>query len=113
MAEDLRYNLQHLGDVIFDKVACASEKVKGSTRGISLTYKIGELQKEKEKLIKWIGRRVVVIRNAGKPETEFSTDKKLTAFFNRLDEIQKQIDDSLKERKGRLYPDQEKKSSKK
>lgn len=103
MGEGLRYNLKNLGEVIFDKIDAASQKVKGSTRGIGLTYKIGELQKEKEKLINRIGKRVVGIRK-GKAYFDLSIDKKLNALFIRLDEIQEQIDDSIKERKERLYP---------
>ncbi len=103
MGEGLRYNLKNLGEVFFDKVESVSQKMKGSTRGIGLTYKIGELQKEKEKFINRIGRRVVGVRK-GKPDFDISSDKKLNALFSRLDEIQEQIDDFIKERKERLYP---------
>jgi len=101
MREELRYNLQNMGDVLFDKVSSVSDKMKGSPRGISLTYKIGDLKKEKDKLINRIGKRVAGIRK-GNPE--FGSDKKLNLFFSRLDDIQQQIDDAIAERKRRLYP---------
>jgi hypothetical protein len=105
MGESLRYNLEHMGDVLFDKISHACGKVKGSTRGIKLTYKIGELQQEKAKLTKRIGKRVVIVRD-GKPEFDLSTDKRLVLLFKKLDDVQKQIDDCLLERKKRLYPDE-------
>lgn len=104
MGENLRYNLQHMGDNLFDKITSASERMKGSTRGISLTYKIGELKKEKEKLVNRIGKRVVGVRKAGKPDADFATDTRLNNLFKRHDDIQKVIDDCIAERKGRLYP---------
>ncbi|MBF0210823.1 MAG: hypothetical protein HQK68_08075 [Desulfamplus sp.] len=103
MGDDLRYSLRNLGDVLFDKISAASQKMKGSTHGISLTYTIGELQKEKEKLIKRVGKRVVGIRKS-KADSDFSNDEKLNMFFSKLDNIQQQIDEAIAERKGRLYP---------
>jgi len=104
MGEELRYNLEHMGDIFFNKISSVGTMVKGSTRGITLTYKICELKKEKEKLISRIGKRVVGVRT-NKPAFDLTTDKKLNMLFSRLDEIQKQIDDGISERKERLYPD--------
>ncbi len=103
MGDQLRYNMEHAGDILFDKFSSAWDSVKGSTRGISLTCKIDELKKEKRKLVNRIGQRVVGVRS-GKPDFDFTSDEKLNFFFNKLDGIQKQIDDSIAERKARLYP---------
>ncbi|MEA1969322.1 MAG: hypothetical protein U9N77_14035 [Thermodesulfobacteriota bacterium] len=123
MGEALRYNLEHMGDILFDKVSAVSDKiknstcgvsltdkisavsgkVKSSTGGISLTYKISGLIKEKEKLINRIGKRVVGVRS-NKPDFDLTSDKRLNTLFSNLDKIQNQIDDNLYERKKKLYP---------
>ena len=123
MGEALRYNLAHLGDILFDKISAASDTVKNSasgvsltdkisavsgkvkslTCGISLTYKISELIKEKEKLTNRIGKRVVGVRS-NKPDFDLTSDKRLNTLFSNLDKIQNQIDDNLYERKKKLYP---------
>jgi len=123
MEESLRYKLEHMGDILFDKISAVSDKVKNSTSaismtdkisavskrtkssfsGISLTYKISELIKEKEKLTNRIGKRVVGVRS-NKPDFDLTSDKKLNVLFSNLDKIQNQIDDNLYERKKKLYP---------
>ncbi len=103
MEKDFGYNMRHIGDNFVDKVEYLGCFIKRPIRGIVLTYNIDELKKEKDKIIKRMGTRLVAIRNKGSEQNIFNDDimKKL---FDSFDTIQNKIDDSIKERKERLYP---------
>ncbi|MBW1675557.1 MAG: hypothetical protein JRF30_03300 [Deltaproteobacteria bacterium] len=103
MEKNLRYKMQHIGDIFLSKLENVWGSVKGSARGIVLTYDIQELQKEKDKLVKRIGKRVVVIRKKA-PGVDVLNDAMLTKLFYRLDRIEDKIEVSMKERKERLHP---------
>jgi len=103
MENDFRYKMQHMGDIFLGKLEMVCGAIKGSTRGIVLTYNIDELQKEKEKLVKRIGKRLVVIKKKD-PELDVLNDTTMTKLFYRLDRIEDKIEACMKERKQRLHP---------
>ncbi|CAN2041307.1 Mad10 [Candidatus Magnetomoraceae bacterium gMMP-15] len=102
--KSFRYKMEHLGDLFVEKLACFSTEIQKSTKGVVLTYNIGELHKEKEKLMKWIGRRVIILRKKGETQNIFN-DEILRKLFYKLDRVQDNIEESMKKRKKRLYPD--------
>jgi len=103
MEKDFRYNMRHIGDNFVDKVEYLGRFIKSPIRGIVLTYNIDELKKEKDKIIKKIGTRLVAIRKKGLEQNVFNDDI-IKKNFVSFDTIQDKIDDSIKERKERLYP---------
>ena len=113
MEEDLRYKMQHLGDVFagniknlgsyFKDVKNLESYVKGFPGGIVLTHNIDKLKSEKDKILKWIGRRLAAIRHKGIEQDVFS-DEEMVKLFQRLDVIQEKIDASINERKERQHP---------
>ena len=114
MEEDLRYKMQHIGDIFTSNIknfgdifACNIKNlgsyVKVFPRGIVLTYNIDELKSEKDKILKWIGRRLAAMRNKGIEQDVFS-DEEMIKLFQRLDVIQEKIDAGINERKERQRP---------
>ena len=103
MERDLRYKMRHIGDAFVDKVENLGLSIKGSVRGIVLTYNIDELIEEKEKIVNSIGNRMVALRNKESGQ-DLIHDDVLTKLFHRLDKIQDNIRASFDERKKRLYP---------
>ncbi len=103
MEKDFRYKMRHIGDAFADQVGNLGHAIKGSVRGIELTYNIDGLKTEKEKVVNSIGKRVVALKNI-EPGKDLISDDGLISLFNRLDKIQAQIDAYTKERKERLYP---------
>ena len=103
MEEDLRYKMQHIGDIFIDKVQNFGSYAKGSVRGIALTYNIDEYKKDKDKIVKRIGERLAAIRKKDSDRDVFN-DKIMVKLFYRLDTIQDKIDAGIKERNEKLYP---------
>jgi hypothetical protein len=103
MERDFRYRMRHIGDAFVDKVENVGLCIKGSVRGIVLTYNIDELKKEKEKIVNRIGKRVVALRSKESGQ-DLMRDDVMRGLFQSLDEIQDEIDASFKERDKRLYP---------
>ncbi|MBW2062391.1 MAG: hypothetical protein JRI95_12655 [Deltaproteobacteria bacterium] len=103
MEKDFRYEMRYIGDAFADQVENLCLYVKDFVRGITLTYSINELKKEKEKVISRIGERVVAIRN-NEPGQNLISDDTLARLFQKFDIIQGNINASIKERKTRLYP---------
>ena len=103
MEEDFRYKIRHTGDAFAYQIENLCHAIKGSVRGITLTYNIDGLKAEKEKIIYRIGKRMVALRNKERGQNLIYDDG-LTKLFNRSDKIQAQIDASIREREKRLYP---------
>jgi len=107
MEDSFRTKLQSVGDIFFGKIDTAYSKVKQNfseaTRGISITYNIQELQKEKDMLEKRIGRRLAIMRRKNPSFVEnIASDAVMKKYFYRLDMLSDNIETYLNERKGRL-----------
>ena len=103
MGEGLRYNMQHMGDFIADHLERAFDYAKSSTKGISLTYDINDLEKKKRKLLRNIGERVAKVRRSS-PELAVFNDEKMMALFSKLDDLEERVADQTRERATRLDP---------
>ena len=103
MGEGLRYNIQHIGDIFVDNLGSALDCVKSSTRGISQTYDIHELEKSKRKIFSKIGERVAKVRNTS-PELGVFNDEKMMELFSKLDDLEERIAGEKRERATRLDP---------
>jgi len=103
MEKDFRYKMRHIGDAFAEQVENLGHTVKGSARGIVLTYNIDGLKKEKEKIIVETGKRMAAIRKDD-PAFNISEDKIMTTLLLKLDQIEERIEAFKKEREERLYP---------
>jgi len=101
MGQELRYNIQHIGDIFVDNLEKAFDYVKSSTRGITLTYDIHDLEKKKSKVLSEIGERMAEIRKTS-PELDVFNDEKVLELFSKLEVVEESIEAHTKERKGRL-----------
>jgi len=110
MEDSFRSKLQSVGDIFYQKVDSACSKVKQNfseaTRGISITYNIQELQKEKDALEKRIGRRLCILRRQNPSLTQnIADDSVMKKYFYRLDILSDHIEKNINERKSRLKED--------
>jgi len=103
MGEGIRYNIQHMGDFFVDHLEMAFDYAKSSTKGISLTYDIHDIEKKKRKLLRKIGERVAKVRSAS-PELAVFDDEKMMELFSKLDDIEERIAARTRERSARLDP---------
>ena len=101
MEKDLRYMLQHFGDIFVSKVDELYSCLISSTRGFSLTYGIRSLKEEKDAIIKTIGACLVNIRKKN-PEADVFKNEAMIKLFYKLDQIEDKIEEYTKERSGRL-----------
>jgi hypothetical protein len=107
MYNDYREKIKSIGDIVFQKVdkVCTDVKdnISKSTKGITLTYNIQQLQNEKDMLEKIIGRRVCILRRNNPDSSEnIFTDSLLRKYFYKMDVLCDNIETSLNERKKRL-----------
>jgi len=103
MGKDFKYKMRHIGDAVSDQIENLGHAAKGSVRGIVLTYNIDGLEKEKQKIVFGIGKRMTAGRKED-PMFNVAKDETLTALLSELDRIEKGIETFKKERKERLYP---------
>ena len=52
MSEDVRYKMQHLGDIFVDTLSCVVDSAKKHAKGVVLTYDIRDSQKEETSVFK-------------------------------------------------------------
>ena len=65
MSEDLRYKMQHLGDIFVDALSCVVDSAKKCAKSIVLTYDIRDLKKKRRQCLSQIGRRIVQVKKVG------------------------------------------------
>lgn len=103
MGKGLRYNIQHVGDHFVGLLERGFGAVQCSTRGISLTYDIHDLENRRRKVCRLIGERMAEIRSVS-PENELYGDERLREILSKLDNIDEKIEESKREREERLNP---------
>ena len=101
MGEGFRYKIQHMGDIFVDGLEGALGWTMSSTKGITLTYDIHDLEKRKNKALRKIGARISEIRR-GAPDMEVFSDEKIMELFSKLDGIEEKIEAQRRERDERL-----------
>jgi len=101
MGEGLRYNIQHIGDIFVDNLEKAFDYAKSSTRGITLTHDIHQLERKKSKVLSEIGGRVAEARKTS-PELDVFNDEKMMGLFSKLEGLEDSIEAHKKEREERL-----------
>lgn len=103
MEESTRYKLEHAGDLFAESIEGFLLWLKNSTKGISLTYRIHCLEKDREKYYAGIGRRTVHLRRRN-PANELFSDEDLSQIFAEFDECDAELSRAKSEREARLYP---------
>ena len=103
MGKGLRYHIQHMGDHFVGGLEKGFGTILSSTKGISLTYDIHDLAKERHKVCRLIGERIAEIRKDS-PDRELPSDEKLAELYAKLDDIEAKLEASRREREERLNP---------
>ncbi|HLA28012.1 MAG TPA: hypothetical protein VJZ49_08960 [Syntrophales bacterium] len=65
MSRDVRYKMQHLGDIFVDALLYTVASAKKSAKGIVLTYDIRGLKKKRRECLSLIGKRIIQVKKAG------------------------------------------------
>ena len=89
MSEDVRYKMQHLGDIFVDALSCVVDSAKKRAKGIVLAYDIRDLKKKKSQCLSLIGRRIVQVKKAGL--TDLTRDDKLVDLIADAEKIDRFI----------------------
>jgi hypothetical protein len=65
MSEDVRYQMQHLGDIFVDALSGVVDSAKRCAKNLVLTYDIRDLKKKRRQWLSLIGSRIVQLKKAG------------------------------------------------
>jgi hypothetical protein len=96
MREDVRYKMQHLGDIFVDTLSCVADSAKKHAKGVVLAYDIRDLKKKRGEYLSLIGRRIVQVKKAGL--VDLRRDDKLVEMIAHAEKIDRFIA-SLEEKK--------------
>ena len=96
MSEEVRYKMQHLGDIFVDALSCVVDSAKKCAKGVVLTYDIRDLKKKKRQCLSLIGMRIVQVKKAGL--ADFNRDDALVGLITDAGKIDRYIE-SYEEKK--------------
>ena len=100
MKFDLRYNMQHIGDIFVSAVQKTADTAMQCSKGVFLSYDIKRLQCKKQKLSREIGERVSLLIKEG--TIDVSRDNALSELIAGLNGIEKDLATLDNERSGLL-----------
>ncbi|HIJ90575.1 MAG: hypothetical protein OEV89_07385 [Desulfobulbaceae bacterium] len=109
MEGDLRYKVEHVGDLFVESLEEFGRAIKrrfsfcgniGTFRGVAITRDIHKLERTKMQVVYRVGERVLEIRR--EDPALFNADQPMTAIFSELDTIEGNMDTLIKEREQRL-----------
>ncbi|GFK92307.1 magnetosome protein Mad10 [Fundidesulfovibrio magnetotacticus] len=104
MQDSTKYHtLEHLGDIVVERIEAALEWLQRSTKGVSLTYRIHCMEKDREASYARIGRRTVSLRKR-QPANELFSDEDMASLLAEFDEVDAELSRAKAEREARLYP---------
>lgn len=99
MREDVRYKMQHLGDIFVDTLSCVADSARKHAKGVVLTYDIWGLKKKRRECLSLIGRRIVQVKKAGL--VDLRRDDKLVEMIAHAEKIDRFVA-SFEEKKKRM-----------
>jgi hypothetical protein len=104
MPDSTKYHtLEHLGDIVVERIEAALGWLKRSTQGVSLTYRIHCMEKDREVSYARIGKRTVALRKR-QPRNELFSDDDMKTLMAEFDEVDGELSRAKAEREARLYP---------
>lgn len=86
---DIRYNLQHIGDIFVDAVKNTADLASQSAKSVILTFDINRLVIKKNTLSRTVGERVSVLVKEG--VIDVNKDDKLNELIAELNKIEKNL----------------------
>jgi hypothetical protein len=89
MREDVRYKMQHLGDIFVDALSCVADSAKKCAKSLVLTYDIRDLNKKRHQCLSLIGSRIVQVKKAG--PADLKGDDKLVELIADAEKIDRLI----------------------
>ncbi len=98
MREDVRFKMQHLGDIFVDTLSRVADSAKKHAKGVVLTYDIWDLKKKRREWLSLIGRRIVQVKKAGL--VDLRRDDKLVEMIAHAEEIDRFIASFEEKKKG-------------
>jgi len=99
MREDVRYKMQHLGDIFVDALSGVVDSAKRCAKSLVLTYDIRDLKKKRREYLSLIGRRIVEVKKEGL--ADLRRDDKLVEMIAHAEKIDGFIA-SFEEKKKRM-----------
>jgi len=93
---DIRYNLQHAGDIFVDAVKKTADLASQSAKCAMLTFDITRLDLKKNTLSRAVGERVSVLIKEG--VTDVNKDDKLEELISELSKLEKSLEEFKNER---------------
>ena len=99
MREDVRYKMQHLGDIFVDTLSGVADSAKKHAKGVVWTYDIWDLKKKRREYLSLIGRRIVQVKKAGL--VDLRRDDKLVEMIAHAEKIDRFVA-SFEEKKKRM-----------
>jgi hypothetical protein len=98
MSEDVRYKMQHLGDIFVDALSTVVDSAQKKAKGVVLAYDIRDLHNKRNQCFHDIGRRIVEVKKAGL--ADLRRDDTLVDFFvkaRKLDQLIESYEQKKKE----------------
>lgn len=97
MSEDVRYKMQHLGDIFVDALSTVVDSAQKKAKGVVLAYDIRDLNNKRVQCFSDIGRRIIEIKKAGL--TDLKRDDVLVDLFSKAQKLDQLIESYEKKKK--------------
>ena len=97
MSEDIRYKMQHLGDIFVDTLSAVVDSAQRKAKGVVLAYDIRDLNNKQGQCFNDIGRRIVEVKKAG--QAELKGDNILADLFSKAQKLAGLIESYEKKKK--------------
>ncbi|MDH4100126.1 MAG: hypothetical protein OEV28_06075 [Nitrospirota bacterium] len=92
----IRYNIEHVGDIVVDLLEKPVDLAQKFARGVALTYDIRELHKKRQAALKELGEEMV--RVSAVDPSALAGAESIASLTSQLEEIDKALDAKIKER---------------
>jgi hypothetical protein len=97
MSEDIRYKMQHLGDIFVDALSSVVDSAQRLAKGVVLSYDIRDLNNKKGQCFSEIGQRIVQVRKEGL--ADLNRDDILVGLFSKVQQLTQLIESYEKKKK--------------
>ena len=89
MPEDVRYKMQHLGDLFVDALSSVVGSAQRLAKGVVLSYDIRDLKNKRRQCLSDIGQRIIQAKKAGLEDLK--RDDILVGLFSKAQKLARLI----------------------
>ncbi|MCI4624874.1 MAG: hypothetical protein L3V56_02830 [Candidatus Magnetoovum sp. WYHC-5] len=102
MEKTFRYKMEHIGDIFINMIEKTTQAARNSAKGVVLTHDIHDSRRQRKRVIKKLGAKVIELKKEGK-SLDLTQNQEVMDILNTIESLESKEIDLLRKRQEKVY----------